>query len=98
MRNNSCFRCRKWTEAKNYEGYETPRVHEIENMPKKRQSLMKVIAVFWASTLSPEYAKNISGYLKIGDDVRFENRRIIVDGLISRIQVTSENVRLNGKI
>ena len=71
---------------------------KIEALDTKRQSLMKAIADMRTSTLSLEHAKSISGYLTNWDDVSFEDRRLVVNGLISRIQATSESVRIEWKV
>jgi len=71
---------------------------KIEELDTKRQSLMKAIADMRTSTLTPEHAKSISGYLTNWGDVSFEDRRLVVDGLISQIQATSENVRIEWKV
>jgi len=71
---------------------------KIEALDTKRQSLMKAIADMRTSTLSPEHAKSISGYLKDWDDVSFEDKRLVMDGLIAKIQATSENVRIEWKV
>jgi len=71
---------------------------KIEELDANRQSLMKAIADMGTSTLSPEHAKSISGYLTNWDDVSFEDRRLVVDGLIAKIQATSENVRIEWKV
>jgi len=64
----------------------------------KRQSLTKAIADMRVSTISPENMKSISGYLINWDYVSFDDRRLVVDGLISRILATSENVQIEWKI
>jgi len=51
-----------------------------------------------ASSLAPEYAKSISGYLKNWGNVSFEDKRLVVDGLISRINATSESVQIEWKV
>ncbi|MCL2842241.1 MAG: recombinase family protein [Oscillospiraceae bacterium] len=71
---------------------------KIEELDTKRQSLMKTIADMRTSTLSPEHAKSISGYLENWEDVSFEDKRLVLDGLISKIQATSERVRIEWKI
>jgi len=71
---------------------------KIEELDTKRQSLMKAIADMRTSTLSPGHVKSISGYLTNWDDVSFEDRRLVVDGLIAKIQATSENVRIEWKV
>ena len=71
---------------------------KIEELDAKRQSLTKAIADMRTETLSPECAESISGYLANWDDVSFEDRRLVVDGLISRIEATSENVLVEWKV
>ena len=71
---------------------------KIEELDAKRQSLMKAIADMRTSTLSPEHVRSISGYLESWDDVTFEDRQLVVDGLISRIDATSKNVLIEWKI
>ena len=71
---------------------------KIEELDAKRQSLMKAIADMRASSLSPEHVQSISGYLKNWDDVSFEDKRLVIDGLIAKIQATSESVQIEWKI
>ena len=71
---------------------------KIEELDTKRQALINAIAAMSVSTVSPEQMKRISGYLDDWDNVSFEDRRLVVDGLISKIQATSENVRFEWKI
>ena len=71
---------------------------KIEELDAKRQSLMKAIADMRASVLSPEHVQSISGYLKSWDDVSFEDKRLVVDGFIAKIQATSESVQIEWKI
>jgi len=71
---------------------------KIEELDAKRQSLVKAIADMKASILSPEHANSISGYLRNWDNASFEDRRLVVDGLISRIDATSESVLIEWKV
>lgn len=71
---------------------------KIEELDAKRQSLVKAIADMKTSTISPEYAESISVYLTNWADVSFEDRRLVVDGLISKIQATSESVQIEWKV
>jgi len=70
----------------------------IEELDAKRQSLVKAIADMSAEAVSPEHMKRISGYLDNWDNIGFEDRRLVVDGLITTIRATSENVRIEWKI
>ena len=71
---------------------------KIEELDTKRQSLTKAIADMSAEAVSPEHIKRISGYLDNWDNIGFEDRRLVADGLISIIRATSENVQIEWKI
>ena len=71
---------------------------KIEELDTKRQSLTKAIADMSAEAVSPEHMKKISGYLHDWDNVSFEDRRLVVDGMISNIQATSENLQIAWKL
>jgi len=51
-----------------------------------------------AEAVSPEHMKRISGYLENWDSIDFEDRRLVVDRLISVVRATSENVQIEWKI
>ena len=71
---------------------------KIEELDAKRQSLTKAIADMSAEAISPEHMERISGYLETWDSIDFEDRRLVVDGLISVIKATSESVLIEWKI
>ena len=71
---------------------------KIEQLDAKRQSLIKAIADMSAETVSPEQIKRISGFLDTWDDVEFEDRRLVVSGMISIIRATSESVQIEWKV
>jgi len=71
---------------------------KIEALDATRQSLIKAIADMKTSALSLEHANSISGYLTNWDDVSFEDRRLVVDGLIARIRATSESILIEWKV
>ena len=71
---------------------------KIEELDTRRQSLTKAIADMSAEAVSPEHMKRISGYLDNWDNIGFEDRRLVVDGLITNIRATSENVQIEWKI
>ena len=71
---------------------------KIEELDARRQTLAKAIADMSAEAVSPEHMKRISGYLNDWDNIGFEDRRLVVDGLISNIKATSENVQIEWKI
>ena len=70
---------------------------KIEELDAKKQSLVKAIADMSAEAISPEHMKRISGYLHNWDNIGFEDRRLVVDGLISQIKATSESVQIEWK-
>ena len=49
-------------------------------------------------TVSPEQVKEISGYLDTWDDVDFDDKRRVVDLMISAIYATSESIHIVWKI
>ena len=71
---------------------------KIEELDAKRQSLAKAIADMRNSMISPEYAQSITGYLENWDTVSFDDKRLVLDGLITRIKATSENVQIEWKV
>ena len=58
---------------------------------------IKAIANMSAEAISPEHMTRISHHLDNWDNADFEDRRLVVDGLISQIRATSESVQMNGK-
>lgn len=49
-------------------------------------------------TISPEQVKEISGYLDTWDEVDFDDKRRVVDLMLSAIYATSENINIAWKI
>jgi len=70
---------------------------KIEELDAKRQSLIKAIADMSAGAVSTDQIKRISGYLNNWGNVAFDDRRLVVDGLISTIRATSEDVSVEWK-
>ena len=62
------------------------------------QKRVKRIADMSADAVTPERVNQLSGYLDNWDNVSFDDRRQVVDGLISVIRATSENVDVEWKI
>ena len=71
---------------------------KIEELDAKRQSLTKAIADMSAEAVSPEHIQRISGYLDNWEGISFEDRRLVVEGLISTVQATSESVQISWKL
>ena len=49
-------------------------------------------------TISPEQVKEISGYLDTWEEVNFDDKRRVVDLMISTIYATSESINIVWKI
>jgi hypothetical protein len=71
---------------------------KIEELDERRQTLTKKIADVTAESVSPEHLEKISGYLDDWENVGFEDRRLVLDGLISLIRATSENILIEWKV
>ena len=71
---------------------------KIEELDTRRQALLKAIADMSAETSSPEQMKRISNYLNKWSDTSFDDRRIVVDGLVSVIRATRETIQIEWKI
>ena len=71
---------------------------KIEELDAKRQSLTKAIADMSAGTVSHDQIKRISGYLDNWDCTGFEDRRLVVDSLISVIHATTDEIDIQWKI
>ncbi|MDR2903990.1 MAG: hypothetical protein LBU77_05740 [Clostridiales bacterium] len=69
-----------------------------EELDASRGALAKQIADMSAEMVSPERMTKISGYLENWEDVEFEDKRQVVDGMISLIRANSENVEIEWKI
>jgi DNA invertase Pin-like site-specific DNA recombinase len=72
--------------------------NKIEELDAKKQSLIKAIADMSAEAVSPKKIEQLSDYLKNWDNIGFEDRRLVVDGLISQIKATSESIQIEWKI
>ena len=71
---------------------------KIEELDGKRQSLTKAIADMSADAFSPKQLDRITGYINDWDNIAIEERRFVIDGLISQIKATSESVDIDCKI
>jgi len=72
--------------------------NKVEELDAKRQSLMKAIADMTAGAVSPNKLNQISDYLNDWVNVDMADKRFVVDGLINKIDITSENVKIEWKI
>ncbi len=71
---------------------------KISELDSRRQGLIKEIAELTASAISPEEVKQISGYLGTWETVSFDDKRRVLDLLVTVIQATSEKVNIIWKI
>lgn len=71
---------------------------KIEELDTRRQTLTKEIAALSAETMSPEQIERLSVYLNQWEEIDFEDRRQVADGLISQIRATDEHVSIEWKI
>jgi hypothetical protein len=71
---------------------------KIETLDAQRQSLLKAIADMTAEAIPPERMKQITGYLNDWGNVSFDDKRLVVDGLILTIRATSDTIRIEWKI
>jgi len=71
---------------------------KIEELDAKRQSLSRAIAEMTSDSLNPKQVQKISGYLNDWDNVDIEDRRTVLDEMIARVLITSENLQIEWKI
>jgi len=71
---------------------------KIEELDSQRQSLMKQISDLTAESISPEQIQRISVHLDDWDNISFDDKRLVADGLISTIRATSESISIEWKI
>ena len=71
---------------------------KIEELDTHRQALTKEIAALSAEAMSPEQIERLSVYLNQWEEIDFEDRRQVADGLISQIRATDEHVSIEWKI
>ena len=71
---------------------------KIEALDTKRQNLVKEIADLSAEVMSPRQIRELSNHIHNWENISFEDRRKVVDGLITQIRATSECVQIEWKI
>ena len=70
----------------------------IEELDTERQKQLKLVADLTANSVSSSQIESISGYLENWDEVSFDDKRRVVDTLISKIEVTSTERVIHWKI
>ena len=71
---------------------------KIESLDSERQRLSKGIADLSAEEVSPERIVKIAKYLGDWENVGFEDKRQVTDGMISLIRANGKNVKVSWKI
>lgn len=71
---------------------------KIEELDAQQQTLSKKILALSAETMSPEQIERLSVYLNRWEEIDFDDRRQVADGLISQIRATGECVAIEWKI
>ena len=71
---------------------------KIAELDSRKQELVKKIAELTMDTISPEQVKQVSGYLDTWDNVSFDDKRRVVDLLITTIAATSDKLNITWKI
>ena len=70
---------------------------KVEELDSKRQLLIKQIANMSADSISSKQLERISHYLDSWDEVSYEDKRFVVDCLISRISAESGKICIEWK-
>ena len=64
----------------------------------RKQELVKQIAELTVEAISPEQVNQISGYLDTWDSVSFDDKRRVVDLMITTVAATSDSLNITWKI
>ena len=71
---------------------------KIAELDGRKQELVKQIAELAAEAISPEQVVQISDYLDDWDSVAFDDKRRVVDLMITTIAATSDSLNITWKI
>ena len=69
-----------------------------EELDGRKQELVKQIAELTVEAISPERVNQISGYLDTWDSVSFDDKRRVVDLMITTVAATSDSLNITWKI
>ena len=72
--------------------------NKIEELDAERQKQLKLVADLTANSVSDTQIDSITNYLNDWESVSFDDKRKVVDILISHIDATSESVAIHWKI
>ncbi|NRR05572.1 hypothetical protein HP570_25495 [Brevibacillus sp. RS1.1] len=71
---------------------------KIAELDSHKQSLVKEIAELTVETISPEQVQQISGYLDTWETVSFDDKRRVLDLLVTTVEATSDKMNITWKI
>ena len=71
---------------------------KIKKLDTKRQSLSKAIAEMTYDSLNPKQIQKISGYLNDWENVEIEDKRTVLDEMVSKVLTTSESFQIEGNV
>ena len=71
---------------------------KIAELDGRKQELVKQIAELTVEAISPEQVNQISGYLDTWDNVSFDDKRRVVDLMITTIAAASDSLNITWKI
>ena len=71
---------------------------KIAELDGRKQELLARIAELTVEAISPEQVSQISGYLDTWDNVSFDDKRRVVDLMITTIAATSDSLNITWKI
>ena len=71
---------------------------KIAELAGRKQELLAQIAELTVEAISPEQVKEISGYLDTWNEVDFDDKRRVVDLMLTTIAATSDSLNITWKI
>ena len=72
--------------------------NRIEELDTEQQKQLKLVTDLTANSVSSSQIESISGYLENWDEVSYDDKRRVVDTLISKIEATSTERVIHWKI
>ena len=70
----------------------------IAELDGRKQNLLARIAELTVEAISPEQVSQISGYLDTWENVSFDDKRRVVDLMITTVAATSDSLNITWKI
>lgn len=96
--NKSCAGCGKIYTAELEALVYQQNIMKIAELDSRKQALVKEIADLTVDTISPEQVRQISGYLDTWETVSFDDKRRVLDLLVTTVEATSEKMNMTWKI